>query len=293
MVHMLQKVTSEDAVAAIDAFQDDKFSQMNMFANRLMANAVFGDSENVFLSGFFLKEVADIFLRLKAMQKTPISTAKTVAMKYLSSMKESLLSGKIDVKLSWISFFQVYRDLQDFLVTDVEKKVYTKNLDFSKDAFLWIIRYLKDKKTVLRDPNNLFFKGVLNEFERIFRNHSGDLNSVFTMSLVRAMARLYDYMLIGKSEKVIDEKKLEELLFPQIDNLEKLVYSGDNPQFEEVTHALWILVKEWREQFIKYMEPTRLAQVQVERAIEIPPEMKKKLAESVSETLEKDITPKR
>ena len=292
-MNAIQKVIIEDTIAAITAFEDDKFNEMNMYANRLMANTVFGDSKELFLSGFFLKEVADVFLRLKAIHNTSISTAKTFAMKYLSALKEQMITGKTDLQLSWISFFQFYRDLQDFLVSDIEKKVYTKNLEFSKEAFSWIIRYMKDEKTVLLDPNNLFFNGVSNEIERIFRNHSGDLNAIFTISLVRAIGRLYQYVLISNSENKVDEAQLEKLIFPRIDDLEKLVLPSQKPKFEEVTYAIWILVKEWRERFIKYMEPKRLAQVQFERAIEIPPEMKKKLAESVSKTLEKDIAPKK
>lgn len=128
---MLQTVIVEDTLAAVNAFEENKFTAMNMYANRLMANTLFGDSNEIFLSGFFLKEVANIFIKMRANKKTPISTAKTFAKKYISSLKDQVKSGETDVKLCWISFFQFYRDLQDFLVSAIEKKVYTKNLKFS------------------------------------------------------------------------------------------------------------------------------------------------------------------
>ena len=290
-MNILQKVILEDMRAAIGAFDNNEFGAMNMYANRLMANSVFGDSKELFLPGFFLKEVANLFIKLKAMKKTPFSTAKTFAKKYLSSLKDQMGNGEINIKLSWISFFQFYRDLQDFFVSDIEKKFYTKNLEFSRDSISWIIGYLKDEKNILLNPNNLFFSGILNEIERIFRNHSGELKTIFTISLVRAMGRLYQYSLVSQSDKSVNKILIEQIIFPQIDILEELT-SSDKPKFEEVTHALWILVKEWRKQFLKYMEPLRLSQVQSERAIEIPPEMKKKLTESVSKTLEKDIPSK-
>lgn len=286
----IPRVIRQDLAAAITAFEKDSFSDMNMYANRLMANAAFGEVEELILPGFFLKDTASIFLKLKAMSRSAaISTAKTLTTKYLSSLKEYVSSEKIEVKLLWISFYQFSRDIRKFLTADLEKKVYADDTAFTRHAFIWLMNYMKNQKEVLLDPNNRLFKGILNEFERIFRNHSGELGDIFALSLVNALDRVYNYLMISKADDGnIDKGPLEKIVFPVIDGMEQLVYPPEEPQIAEVTHVLWNLTKQWREFFIQYMEWERFRSG-VERAIELPAEMKKKLAESVSKTLEAEV----
>jgi hypothetical protein len=54
-----------------------------------------------------------------------------------------------------------------------------------------------------------------------------------------------------------------------------------------VTETLWELVKAWRQFFIEYMELPR--PTKVERGIELPEEAKRKITESVTKALEKEI----
>lgn len=285
----IQRVIRQDMLAGITAFEKDNFSDMNMFANRLMANAAFGDTEGLILPGFFLKEVAGMFLMLKAMPNSALSTAKTLTMKYLKALKEGMSGEKPNVELLWISFFQFYRDTRKFLVTDIEKKVYVDDIDFTRQAFIQLTRYMEKKKELLLDPNNRLLKGVLNEFNRIFRNHSGELVDVFATFLVSALDRVYNYVAISKThEGKIDKGKLEKFIFPYIENMEQLIYRPEKPLIAEISHTICILTKQWREFFVQYMEWRRF-ESGIERAIELPAEMKKKLAESVSKTLETEI----
>jgi hypothetical protein len=289
----VSEAIKQDIAAAVVSFEQDDFTAMNMYANRVMANAVFGESQELFLTGFFFKDIAGFFMNLKAMPiAVPLSTAKTVALKYVSSLKEYASAEQSKVNLSWVSFYQYYRDMRRFPSNDIEGKVYFDNTAFTRHSFLWLIRYMKNHKEVLLDPNNLLFKAILNEFERIFRNHSGELDDVIAISLVRALDRLYNYLTIAKTpEGKIDESKLKSLVYPHIETMEQLAYPTRRETFSEVTHALWSITKQWREFFIQYMEPERVKPIEFERGIELPAEMRKKLAESVSKTLEKEVKP--
>jgi hypothetical protein len=289
----VSQVIKQDIAAAVTAFEQDNFEEMNMYANRLMANSIFGNVEDLFLPGFFLKDIAGIFLSLKAMPgSVALSTAKTVGSKYLSSSKEYTFHEKIDLDLSWVSFFQFYRDARKFFSNDTENKVYANNTTFTRHAFVWLIRYMNSQKEILLDPNNLLFRGVLNEFERVFRNHSGEVNDVLAISLVKALDRLYNYLTVARTpDGRIDESKLKLFIYPHIEATERLAYPEKTVQFSEVTHALWVITKQWREFFIQYMEIERVKPMEVQRAIELPVDIRKKLAESVSKTLEKEVKP--
>jgi hypothetical protein len=287
----VSRIIKQDIAAAVAAFEQDDFASMNMYANRLMANALFGDIEEFFLPGFFFKDIAGFFLNMKFLSKpVALSTAKVVALKHINSLKEYASGEKINVSLIWISFYQCYKDLRKFLLDDIEAKVYSDNTAFTRHSFLWLTRYMKAHKEVLLDPNNLLFKGILNEYERIFRSHSGELNDVIAISLVRSLDRLYNYLVIMKtSDGKVDENKLKLLVYPHIEMIEQLAYAPNIDVCLPATSALWNMTKQWREFFIQYMDVERVKPVEAERAIELPAEVRKKIAESVSKTLEKEV----
>lgn len=283
----LRKAIKEDLEAGIEAFRNDSFDFVNMIANRIMANAVFGTDTRIFLPGFFLKEIASTFGVLKTKKEAvAYSTAKSHGFKYVESLKKSLPSLD-EVKL-WNEFYALADKMREFEMSELENGSYSDNIEFTKDSFSWLLQHLKKNMDLLFDSNNLLFKGTLNEMERIFRVHSGELPDIVLISLIKALDRYYEYVSRAhrKSDKRIDEDIIKSKIFPYIDRIEKS-YKREL-EIEEVDKILWELVKSWRELYIQYMElpGTRLT---FEKGIELPAELKKKLSESITKTLEKKM----
>ena len=283
----LQKAVREDLKAAIEAFRNDSFDDTNIYANRIMANALFGDDVTLFLHGFFLKDVAHDFMMLKAKKEaTAYSTAKSYGFKYIESLEKSFPSS--DPGNLWKEFHEYSDGIRKFLMSDFEEKSYSNNVEFTQSAFSWLVKYLKEHKDVLLDPRNWLLEGVLNELDRIFRVHSGMLSEVALRSLIKALARCYEYSrrVYRTPTGQMDETRLKANVFSYIDSIEEIYSRGT--KIDEVDEILRKLVKDWREFFIQYSEP-RPARVQFEKGIELPPELKKKITESLSETLEKKL----
>lgn len=283
----LRKVVSEDLAAGIDAFRDDSFDFVNLIANRIMANAIFGTDTKIFLPGFFLKEVASTFGVLKARKEAAAySTAKSHGFKYVESLKKSLSS--LDEKELWKKFHAFSNKMRKFEMIEFEDGSYSDNIEFTRNAFSWLLKHLKENKDLLFDSPNLLLKGTLNEMERIYRVHSGELPEIVLISLIKALDRYYEYISRAhrKPDRRIDEENVKSKIFPYIDQIEKSY--GQELEIEEVDNILWELVKGWRAFYIQYMELPR-TRVTFEKGIELPAELKKKLSESITKTLEKKI----
>lgn len=283
----VRKAIGEDLGAAIEAFRNDSFDDVNLFANRIMANAIFGTDTTLFLPGFFLKDVASIFTALKTKSKaTSYSTAKSHGFKFVEYLKNSLSS--INEEQLWKEFHSFADVIRKFEMSEFEEASYSDDLKFTEDAFSWLINYLKMNSELLFDSSNLLFKGILNEMGRIFRVHSGGLSEIVLMSLVKALDRYYNYFreIYKRPNNRLDEERVKRDVLPYIDQIEKVC--RPELKLSEADSILWNLVKGWREFFIQRMElfaPT----VKFERGIEMPDELKKKLSESVTKTLEKKI----
>lgn len=284
----LRKATEEDLRAALEAFRKDSFGDVNLFANRIMANAVFDTDTTLFLPGFFLKDAALIFGALKTREKAiSYSTAKSHGFKFVEFLQKSLSSSITEEQL-WKKFHGFLDIIRKFEMSEFEKASYSDNPEFTKKAFSWLFDYLKKNTEILFDKNNLLLKGILNEMSRIFRVHSGGLSEIVLMSLVKALDRYYEYIrkIYERPNNLIDEERVKRDVLPYIDQIKK-VYRSEL-KLSEADSILWNLVRGWREFFIQRMElftPT----VRFERGIEMPEELKKKLSESVTKALEKKI----
>lgn len=282
----LEKVIAEDLKASVIAFKDDSFDNVNVFGNRIMSNAIFGENKKIFLPGFFLKDVGFAFGLLKV-RKSPMafSTAKAHGFSYVESLEKALES--FDEEQLWKSYQEYSDKIRKFETSEWEEKTYSNNVKFTNDAFKWLLSYLNTHKEVLSEPLNNLIKGITNEMNRVYRVHSANLRDLIILRLMVALERNYEYACrYWNDTRIINEKKIQTIIIPAID---KIVSLGSKEfSIEEADSVLWNLVKTWREFFIKYGElisPT----VAVQRGIELPDALKKKLTEDLTKTLEKEI----
>ncbi|MDH5461166.1 MAG: hypothetical protein OEZ29_01630 [Candidatus Bathyarchaeota archaeon] len=292
-MNSVYRAIKEDVKAALEAFKNDSFGAMNTLSNRIMANAIFDSDKKLILPGFFLKDVAFVFGTLKIREKaTAFSTAKSYGFKYVKEI-DKLVTDPIDDDKLWKGFHDFHRNIRKFQMSDFEEASYSENIEFTKKAFNWLLDYMDKEKNVLFEANNLFLDGIINEMSRILRVHSGELTDIFALSLIRALERYYDYFRRKYTipSKGVDQKRVINEIFPFIGKI-RSIYT-EKKGASEVGEILWELVKGWREFFIQYMElPTARLRLEkeVERGIELPAEVKKKLTESVTKTLEKEIS---
>lgn len=284
----LEKVIAEDMKAAIEAFKEDSFDNVNVFANRAMSNAIFGDDRKIFLPGFFLKDVAFTFGFLKSRKTaSAFSTAKSHGFSYIESLGKSLTS--LDEEQLWKDF-QVYSErIRKFEMTDWEEKSYSDNARFTSESYKWLLAYLQSHKAVLSDPRNFLIKGIINEMTRVYRVHSATLHDIVLLCLMIALDRNYDYackVWNRPDARIIDEKQMKELILPSVDKI--IALSNQEFKIEEADAVLWDLVKTWREFFIQFGEllPPGIA---LQKGIELPEDLKKKLTESLTKALEKEM----
>ena len=284
----LEEVISEDTKAAFAAFKDDSFDTTNVLANRVMSNCIFGDNSKDFLAGFFIKDVAFHFGLLKARSSSiAFSTAKSHGFSFIERISKSLPVK--DEKVLWESFLAYKEKIRTYESTDWENKNYSINKKFTAETFAWLLKYLDENKKWLYDPRNFLIKGIINEMNRIYRVHSADLKDFTSIYLMIALDRNYDYICRVWNRpdlRLIDEEKVKELIIPAVEKI--IDVTSQELSIENTDKLLWDLVKNWRKFFIIYGEllsPT----VALQKGIEIPEELKKKLTESVTKSLENEM----
>jgi len=277
----IYQVIEQDVKAAYSAFKNDDFTNMNIFANRIMANALLDKDPRLTLVGFFLKEIARIYGPIKARKGlSTFSTAKSLGDTYINS-----INLKADIAELWMQYHQFRNRIKEHRQDEYEKESYKENIEFTHLVFRWLIEKLSEERNMLFNPKNLFLRGILNEMDRIIRVHGVDLVDLYAWSLTKALQLYYNYMdYFSENER---REVVEKSVFQYIDDInETMSKSKVAPQ--EVALLLQRIIADWRMQYIHFMERPRLVSIERQEGVPITEETKKKISETVAKALEEE-----
>lgn len=279
--NILQAI-EQDVKAVDSAFRNDDFADMNIFSNRIMSNAILSEDSRLTLIGFFLKEMTMIYGAIKARKDlTTFATAKSLGEMYIRS-----INLKSDISQFWEQYYIFRNKIRQHQLDEYEKESYRENVEFTRFAFRWLIQKLREDRDVFLKVHNQFIRGVLNEMDRIFRVHGGELVDLYALSLVGALKLYYAYA--GNFAKDKRKEFINKSVLPYVDDIVKTLLN-DTVDPEEITLLLRRIIVDWRVAYIHFTEPPQLVRIQREQGVPITEETKKKISESVTKALEEKV----
>jgi hypothetical protein len=276
-------VIRQDFAAATTAFNESDFSQVNLYANRLMANVLFGTTKEYGLVGFFLKNLAIEFLKTEEDSELR-KNLRPLGTSFISKMNEAL-KPDLDLQRIWEAYFVFAEASRKLSMTPVEQRVYRDNKAFTEQAFSFLTRELYTHGAVFHE-HGLVSKAVIVEAERIIRVHGGEEKHLVLFSLFQALDRLIDYIRIACSSS--GPETFKSTVSPWLDRINAWCQAGENLPYLQATDILSDIVWEWRRLFMGYMEMGRVSTSE-ERKIELPLEAKKRLSNTIAQALQKDL----
>jgi hypothetical protein len=276
----------EDINAAMFALEQDDYQNMNIFANRVMSNATIESDNKFLLIGFFLKDVAVEMTELGAAKvPTALATAKARMTMFASKMKEHANRKDFAEDEIWKEYVNHSDAVRKFHFTVAEEKSYSDHKDFTRKVGSWVIEMLKNDRNVLLEPKNLFLKGLSNELARSYRMHGADRREIVLLSLLTAIDRFYDYVLLELEgpDGSLNQDRVKADVFPYLDQICQVVEAED---LSKTDNLMAQLIIQWRLRFVRYMERVRVVRATVEKGVQLPEEMKKKIGEAVTKALD-------
>ena len=276
------------------ALEDEDFESMNIYSNRIMGNSIMGSDGKLALPGFFLKDISFTLGNIKARAQTSaFSTGKSIASRYGKRLSQHTVRSDFEEEALWNQYHEFQDNIRKFSMDMIEEDAYREpNKRFTRDAFVWLTSYLEDHKESLFNPKSRLLKGILNEMNRIGRNHGVELSETYATALITALDRCNDYV---KRSSISDNDFEEKVKNETIPFLERVITVLRQPTSHDVSELLWALIRRWREYFIEFMEPEKIGIgiQQPEKGIELPEETRKKLTEAVTKSLERTAIPKK
>lgn len=265
----------------------------NIIGNRIMSNAHLFDEKYYGIIGFFLKQIvaeALVLRNLNDSETTSVISDKTID--FVQNIIEPQINSNItDYDKIWIGYNNVMMKTRQIFIPKGEKEVYKLNQAFTTESFQNLSKMLFSGKENLVYLTNNFLKGILNEMNRIAKTYGTNTDDLYFLSLLIMIDRLDEYVGLTIIDANDFEKRIRNEIIPQINKLEKFL--TDQNKKEKVNDLLWELIREWRFDFIKFLDvrrtnPTNPTPVQVQE--DIKPAVKSKLVEELAKSLEDEVS---
>lgn len=252
------EILTQDLEYCIKAFESDNFNLMNIASNRLMENSIFLEDEEVFLVSAILKDIAHDYMGIFQGRRNVLNSAKVLGKKAIKAIMNNFYSG-IDIKTMWQEFQEYAVKINEFHKDELEKEIYSENIEFTTLIFKKILEFLDSNKLILKKINNTLVNGILGVMVRTMKNHSFTLEENMVSLFIKLFAILYGYV-VEKSypEEVINDEDYRNYLESHIDYIVES-YLNQKIDMKEYNTELWIIGKQYRELYFLFNPPRIVA----------------------------------
>lgn len=253
-----QEILSQDFEYCLRAFEIDKFTMMNIAANRLMENSIFLENKEIFLFAVILKDIANDYMGIFQNKRNILNSAKVFGKKAIELIRTNFYNG-INLGNLWQSFQEFTMSINEFHKDELESKVYSNNTKFTRLVFEIILKFFSENKESLKKINNTLFNGIIGVMVRIMKNHSCTLKETMVYLYFKMLVLVYTYVI----EKNYPEEEIEEADYQEyieghisfiVDN-----YLNDSIDFIEYNSELWEIGKQFRELYFLFNPPRIIA----------------------------------
>ncbi|AFS83147.1 hypothetical protein [Candidatus Nitrosopumilus sediminis] len=279
----------QDLNLFLNSIDSNDFRTGNIIGNRIMSNAYLFEKQNYAIMGYFLKQICIDALSLKN-RSDPDSLSP------ITSALKTFVKDKIFIQLDtqenlhelWKDYNNTVTKTRNSFLPPKEKELYKVNPQFTNKAFKKIISLLLENRDSLKYPTNNFFKGMLNEMNRIGKIYGTSIKDQHVLAIITMLDRVDEYVGLTVIDYEDFESRIEKEILPLVNSFEEVAI---NKNLDEnlVNKFLWKLISIWRFNFIKFMEVKRAGVPQIQVQEEIKKPVKKQLVEEIAKSLEDEI----
>jgi len=288
-----EKIFRQDLDVFSDNTHNKDFRSANILANRIMSNAYFSDEKYFGIIGFFLRQLAIEGLNFSVMNKADgINLIKDKTSEFVDKIKGQLNTEK-DLGKLWIEYSNLMMVTRPTSLVENERKYYKTELEFTNQVFDKIFKSLLENPNELTYPTNNLLKGILNEIQRVMKTHGADKTKLYLHSIILMLDRIDEYIGMTALDKDDFKRRVEKETIPNLEKISSIFKRIDEPEVvDSVNDLLWDLIKQWRADFIKFLEPRTQIQSQSKSKPSMTEPVKSELVKELAESLEDEVAGK-
>jgi hypothetical protein len=197
MVDIAFRTLKRDLAAYKASIEAKNPTLARTLSNRFSANSIFIKSDSTAEYAFFsliLRTMAeDMLIVHKNVKDKDVGTIIKTTIDYIDTYIELIPDIKKNINKIYTEFYNYEVYINDYIITELERKVYEQNMDISKEIRFKLISLLIKHWKKSFDPNYNFLAGTLNELQRTYTNHGFNEKELYIYLIIRALQLIQPY----------------------------------------------------------------------------------------------------
>ncbi|MCX6651182.1 MAG: hypothetical protein NT131_05965 [Methanomassiliicoccales archaeon] len=242
--------------------EDGNYYRITIQANRILSDAaLFGENKEYVTIG--------LVLRLASMEleagKNPESESlllpqKNSITKFIDEIRKllesDLKSERISSNALWNQYSTFFNEFWRLSRSYIDGKPYQSRTEFVDYAVKWSFEKIVEWYSLESEPRGDPFKGIVNEINRIIRSHGANSRQLAMCSAVNTISWLSDYIIWSKikQDNTVDKDDVKIEIEKYIQKYTSLFELQETDFYNKIDEYSYVLMKEWRECFIKYYD---------------------------------------
>jgi len=282
---MLGPITNDLEVAS-EALRQGNLSLVNIIGNRIATDSIILGEYNIVIVGFLVKEISGDCMTCKSWGQENFENSIEFGLKFIERIK-SIINNEFDAELIWKEYIKFEEQIFKYILIDIERDIYKKDLDFVKETRVLLMKLLDSYKNYLFNRNNNLIRGIASEMSRVLNEYGFPPKELAFYLLMKVLGQYYNYFVLDYSSSDDASKTAKrQSLESDIRSIEAL-FEEENPNFfKDLNQIICKLGKEWRELYIIYGD---MAPIIEEKRLELPVEAKKEIQDIIIQGLKAEV----
>lgn len=255
----VREIFKEDLAAYRGALLDNNDELLTIYSNRYISNAVLLDEKENALIGLLLRILAEYYRVIfdKKPKKDILKEVEHHIESFIIKVLSSITPPKIDISQICNEFFDIQLIIRKYIKNEIENKVYRDHVDVTSKIRERLTKLLNENTQILKDPNNRFFTGIINEMGRFGNTHGFNKPDMCFFIAVKSLELLHLYMVYRMSmspKETSTEIYQRFMVFMNNGYIKKYSSIEEKSCWESLMYFVYPILAEWRYNFIYFTD---------------------------------------
>ena len=215
------KTIIQDLNVARQYYRQKNFKLLGEMGDRIMSNLLLGERKDMMIIGYLIKEVSEEFIAIREEDPVRLNGCMDAGEKFIRDLT-SIISEEFHPQLIWKHYHNYKIKIVEFIPTEVELMVYQKDVEFTSQTTIKLMKLLDEKRSLLLDDYNNLLQTILNEQKRVINIYGFTKTDLILYICLKAFYQYYLYILASKMTNRWDGEVIADKIYYYVDKISQL-----------------------------------------------------------------------
>lgn len=215
------KTITQDLNVARQYHRQKDFKLLGEMGDRIMNNLLLGEQKHMMIIGYMIKEVSEEFITIREEDPVRLNGCMDAGEKFIRDLT-STISDEFHPQIVWEHYQNYKIKIVEFIPTEVELMVYRKDVQFTSQTSLKLMKLLDENRALLLDDYNNLLQTISDEQKRVINIYGFTKTDLIFYMCLKAFHQYYLYLLASKMTRGLEGESIADKVYYYVDRISLL-----------------------------------------------------------------------